>query len=171
MLLLACLVWPAVGLVLSALSAVCVAPSKLFRISATIRRYKQAVSFCPVCFEFVGGFWARGWVFLFVVCVCVCSCFCWSMRLYGSINRGQVFLLYPIPHGVYLSLYRLLYIEPAYLCAVVSKTLVFFDIFPVLSKFYQHISYHILFIRYLYNSGLYFVKYPLIFHMFTFNQD
>ena len=94
-----------------------------------------SVSFCPACFEFVGCFWARGWVFLFVVCVCVCSCFRWSVGLYGSINRGQVFLLYPIPHGVYLSLYRLLYIEPAYLCAVVSKTLYFFDIFPVLSKF------------------------------------
>ena len=84
-----------------------------------------ALSPLLVCFEFLSVFRARGWVFLFVVCVCVCSCFRWSVGLYGSINRGQVFLLYPIPHGVYLSLYRLLYIEPAYLCATVSKTLIF----------------------------------------------
>ena len=77
------------------------------------------------CFECVGCFWAVVALFCFGVGVCVSILFWLSMWLYGSINRGQVKILYPIPHGVYLSLYRILYIEPAYLCAVVSKTLIF----------------------------------------------
>ena len=65
--------------------------------------------------------------------------------LYEDIKRGQVFLLYPIPHGVYLSLYRILYSEPAYLCAVVSKTLIFltFSLFCQNSSTYSDIIYYL----------------------------
>ena len=51
------------------------------------------------CFECVGCFWAVVALFGFGVCVCMSILFWSCVGLYGSINRGQVFLLYPIPHG------------------------------------------------------------------------
>ena len=74
---------------------------------------------CLVC---VGLFWRSGTLLLFSEGFYILFMFRSIEWLYENINRGQVFLLYPLGISWEIIFYSP---EPNYLCAVVSKTLVF----------------------------------------------
>ena len=99
-----------------------------------------------VCFEFLGTFWASGGLFVFGVGVCLSFFFCLSVvaESVGSVwNFGTLKTV--CTQRVNFFTYQDGGVVPAYLCATVSKTLIFLTFSPFCqnSSTYSDIIYYL----------------------------